>query len=215
MMLSTDIGVWTASLLTIAVLSGFFKENRLFRFAEAVFIGVSAGYFSCVWLITVIEPSINEAVSGNLILLIPVIAGLMLFLPGKIRSRYSQLAELPAASIVVLYIAIAIPLYFEKYIFEMIQASVMPLIVTDAEGIVLWIDTVSAWISITGTVSVLWFFAGRFYKQGEFYRFSGEVGRFYILVALGCTFGYTLLSRTVLLLGRFDFILIELFGFRF
>lgn len=215
MTLSTDIGVWTASVLTIAVLSGFFKDNKLFRFAEAVFIGVSAGYFACVWLITVIEPSIDEAVNGNFMILIPVISGLLLFLPRKIRSRYSLLAELPSASIVVLYIAIAMVFYFEKYIFEMVTASFMPLIVRGDGGAVLWVDTVSAWISVTGTVSVLWFFAARFYRQDDIYRFPGEVGRFYILVALGCTFGYTLLSRTVLLLGRFDFVLIELFGFRF
>lgn len=215
MTLSTDIGVWTASILTIAVLSGFFRDNRLFHFAQSVFIGVTVGYFSCVWLITLIGPSIDEAVNGNLIILVPVIAGLLLFLPRKVRLRYSALAEFPAASIVVLYIAIAIPLYFEKYIFEMIAASVMPLVVTDESGGIIWMDTLSAWISITGTVSVLWFFAVRFYKPHDIHRFSGEAGRFYILVALGCTFGYTLLSKTVLLLGRFDFIFVELLGFRF
>ncbi|HNW81935.1 MAG TPA: hypothetical protein PKG52_03495 [bacterium] len=215
MILSTDIGVWIASALTIAVLSGLFKDNRVFRLTESVFIGVSAGYFGCVWLISIIFPSIDEAANGNMMILIPIIAGLILFLPRSRESRYSKLVYLPAASISLLYIAIALPLYFEKYVYDMISASIIPLIYIGGDGRVVWDMTVNSWISILGTVSVMWFFVARFYKLGNTAHFFGEIGRFYVLVALGCTFGYTLLSRVILFTGRFDFIVTELFGFRF
>lgn len=215
MIFSADIGVWVAAALTIAVLSGFIKENKAFLFAESIFIGVSAGYFGCVWLLSVVSPAIDEAVNGNILMLVPVIAGLMLFLPQRREKRYSKLIYMPSSFIALIYTAFLLPVYFDKYLFEMISASISPLVVLGSDGEIVWSLTLNSWISIAGTVSVMWFLVSRFYDFGKPSRFVGEVGRFYVLVALGCSFGYTLMSRIVLFSGRFDFILTELLGFRF
>lgn len=215
MIISSDFGVWIAVALTIAVLSGFIRENRAFLFAESVFIGVSAGYFGCIWLLSVIFPSIDETMNGNFLLLIPVVSGFFLFLSLDSGKKYSKIIYLPASFIAVLYVSILLPMYFEKYIFDMISASISPLMFFKEDGKIIWDLTINSWVSIIGTVSVMWFLVSRYYRFGKSSQFIGEIGRFYLLVAMGCTFGYTLLSRVILFVGRFDFIVTELFGFRF
>jgi len=38
------LGIWIAAFLTLAILSLVIKENPIYRFAEHIFVGVSAGY---------------------------------------------------------------------------------------------------------------------------------------------------------------------------
>lgn len=215
MNISTDISVWVAFAFTIAVFSGFFKENIFYRFAESVFIGVSAGYFACIWLFSVIMPAIDETQNGNYILLIPVISGLLLFIPSEGKNRYTKLIFLPASFIVVAFLAVNIPVYFEVFIYEMIKTSIIPIISIDENGRIIWDLTINAFVSVVGVVSVLWFFISRHQRTGIVQFSLGETGRFYVLVAIGASFGYTLISRAILLIGRFDFIIMEVFGFRF
>jgi len=43
--LSHDIGVWIAAGLTLCVFSFLYKDNPFYKFAEHLFVGVSAGYY--------------------------------------------------------------------------------------------------------------------------------------------------------------------------
>jgi len=40
-----EIGIWAAALLTLAIFSFLYKENPIYRFAEHLLVGVSAGYY--------------------------------------------------------------------------------------------------------------------------------------------------------------------------
>ena len=73
-----DVGTIIALLLTLAVFSGFVKSNPVYRFAESLFIGVSAGYFAVIWYFSIIRPAYKSALNGDLLILIPLIAGLLL-----------------------------------------------------------------------------------------------------------------------------------------
>lgn len=215
MNISINLSVWTAFAMTIAVLSVMYRDNPFYRFAESVFIGVSAGYFACVWLFSVLIPVFEDTVSGEYILLVPVIAGLMLFIPFNSTTKYSKFVLLPASFTVALYLAAGIPVYFQAYIYEMIRSSIVPLISFYENGDIRWDLTINALISITGIVTVLLFLVSRYRLSGRFHRYASETGRFYLLVAIGVSFGYTLVSRILLLMGRFDFIVTDLFGLRF
>jgi len=215
MNISMNLSVWTAFALTVAVLSILYKDNPFYRFAESVFIGVSAGYFACVWLFSVLVPVFDDTLKGEFIQLVPVIAGLMLFVPLSGRGKYSKLVLLPSTFIVALYLAAGIPVYFQAYIYEMVKSSIVPLVSFYENGEIRWDMTINAFVSITGTVTVLLFLVSRYTGKGKISMYAGETGRFYLLVAIGVSFGYTLVSRILLLMGRFDFIVTDLFGFRF
>ncbi len=215
MNISMNLSVWTAFVLTIAAFSGLYRENALYKFAESVFIGVSAGYFASVWLFSVLVPAFEDTVSGDYILLVPVISGLLFFIPADGRKRYSGLVAIPSVFIVMLYLAVSIPVYFQAYIYEIMRSAIIPLISFADDGSVMWDLTINAIVTLTGVVSVILFLVARHRKINSFISFAGETGRFYLLVAIGVSFGYTLVSRIILLMGRFEFIIIDLLGFRF
>lgn len=202
-----DIGTIVALLLTLAVFSGFFKPNPVYRFAESLLIGVSAGYFALIWYFSIIKPAFQSALRGDLMILIPFMAGLLLFLPSNSETLYSKLRFLPAAFIVVVTIAINIPIYFSAFLQEMIRSSIIPLISFDGNGNLQADMTINAVLSIICVVSVLFFLVARHRNNNRFVNNSGEIGRFFILIAIGSAFAYTLLSRLILFMGKIEFII--------
>jgi len=213
--ISMNLSVWTAFAFTLAAFSGLYRDNPVYKFAESVFIGVSAGYFASIWLFSVLIPVFDDTMSGDYILLVPVISGLLLFIPSDGKRKYSKLIFMPSVFIVMLYLAASIPVYFQAYVYEMIRSSSIPLISLAENGSIRWDLTINAIVSITGIVSVLLFLVARHRKVNGFLSAAGETGRFYLLVAIGVSFGYTLVSRIILLMGRFDFVITDLLGFRF
>ena len=45
MALSSSIGVWIGAFLTLCILSFLYKDNPFYKFAEHLFIGISAAYW--------------------------------------------------------------------------------------------------------------------------------------------------------------------------
>ena len=213
MNISTDFGVWIAFILTMAVFSGVFKENLFFKIAESLFIGVSAGYFASVWFLSIMEPAFNDILENNQLLLIPVLSGFLLFLPSK-KDKWN-LSVIPAGFILLLYVAMNFVVYFEAYIYEMVFSSVIPLVVFNDNGSIVWDLTINSLVSVVGVVSVLVFLFSRQHSSSKSVRVVGNTGRFYLLVAMGTCFGYTLVSRIILLAGRVDFILRDFLGIAF
>lgn len=202
-----DVGTITALLLTLAVFSGFFKPNPVYRFAESLLIGVSAGYFALIWYFSIVKPAFLSAFDGNYLILIPILSGFLLFIPSNRETHYSKLRFLPAAFIVVVTIAINIPIYFSAFLQEMMRSSIIPLISFDESGNIQADMTINAVLSIVCVVSVLFFLVARHKNNSRFVNTSGEIGRFFILVAIGSAFAYTLLSRLILFMGKIEFIM--------
>jgi hypothetical protein len=46
---SHDFGIWVGALLTLFVFSFLYRDNPLYKFAEHLFVGVSAGYPAGRW----------------------------------------------------------------------------------------------------------------------------------------------------------------------
>lgn len=201
-----NFGTFTALILTLAVFSGFFKQNPLCRFAESLFIGVSAGYFAVIWYFSIIKPTYQSALHGDLLVLIPLIAGLLLFIPSNSARLYSKFRFLPAAFIVIVTLAVNIPIYFNAFLKEMIRTSIIPLVSFDSDGNFQLDATINALLSILAVTSTMMFLVAR-YRSGTFIRRTGEIGRFYILIAIGAAFAYTLLSRLILFMGKIEFII--------
>ena len=87
--MSTDIGIWIAALLTLAIYSFLYKDNPFYRFAECLLIGISVGFLLVVTVDTTLMPkAVNPLATSFMALfnggpflnfflvLIPVILGL-------------------------------------------------------------------------------------------------------------------------------------------
>ena len=196
----------TALLLTLIVFSGLLGRNFLFRLAESLLIGISAGYFAAVLIFSVIIPTLESATGDQAWLII----GLLLFLPQKTTGPWAKISEavyLPSAFILVISLALNAPLYFSAFLREMIRASIVPMVSLNADGSIRWDLTLNAVLSVISVVSVLWFLVAR-HKIGNRVIYSvGEVGRLFLLAAVGTVFGYALVSRLILFIGRFNVII--------
>jgi hypothetical protein len=52
---SPDFGVWVGALLTLFIFSFLYKDNPLYKLAEHLFVGISAGYYIVLNYWTVIQ----------------------------------------------------------------------------------------------------------------------------------------------------------------
>ena len=119
------IGIWIAALLTIFVFSFLFKDNPCYRFAEHLFIGVSAGYYVAFYSWKILWPKLFLPLfAGNLVLLLVLILGLMTF--GKVTRNYKWTSRWPIAFVVGCTVGLAIVSKLQANVVEQCRATVQP-----------------------------------------------------------------------------------------
>ena len=73
--MSTEIGIWIGGFLTLAIMSFLYKDNPFYKVAEAIFIGVSAGYGLVYMFFNVIKPLlITNLMLGKWLYVVPLLA---------------------------------------------------------------------------------------------------------------------------------------------
>src|SRR4030043_546087 len=76
-MLNT-IGIWLAALLTLFILSFLYKDNPFYKFAEYLFVGVSAAYWAIYSYYNILRPNLILPLfyQGQLLYIIPLVLGI-------------------------------------------------------------------------------------------------------------------------------------------
>jgi len=222
-----DLGIWIAALLTLFILSFIYKDNPLYKFAEHLFVGVSAGYYIILNFWTVIVPNLWEplklAFTGHGVnagreglfaaelgdyrawLIFPAVLGLLLF--SRFFGKLSWLSRWSLAIIIGVYAGIKTTGFAQGDFVAQVQASLVPL----------WtghpLNDLNALIFVVGLItSLLFFFYSREHKGAL--GVSSKVGVYFLMVGFGAGYGYTVMSRISLLIGRFQFLLDSWLGMR-
>lgn len=205
MNISVNPWIWISALLSLAIFSFLYKDNPFYRFAEHVFVGVANGWAVTFYWHNVLWPSLFDPLfrQGQLYYIIPFVIG-MLYLT-RFIPRVSWLVRIP--------IALAIGYYTGVYIPSVIQA----FIVKQIQGTVLTSTNFQAWNA--GSMGVVWsiiLLVGVLCTLSYFY-FSKEhkgilgvtsrIGIIFVMIGFGAAFGYTVMARISLLIGRLQFIL--------
>jgi hypothetical protein len=222
---TTDFSIWVAALLTLCIFSFLYRDNPFYKFAEHLFVGVSAGYYIVLNFWTVIVPNLWDPLSRSFgggginadrkgmfaaelgdyrgWLIIPGILGLLLFtrLFGKIgwMSRWSL------ALIIGVYAGIKTTGFGQGDFVAQVHGSLQPLW-TGAIG-----TSLDAIIFTVGLItSLLFFFYSREHKGAL--GVASKLGIYFLMVSFGAGYGYTVMSRISLLIGRFMFLLVDWLG---
>lgn len=192
--MSTDAGVWVSALLTIAAYSFLWKENRLFRAVEHIFVGLGAGYGIAMGYSNIVSKAWNPITKeGKVYLVIPVIMGVLLF--GRFVKSMRWTARIPLAFIVGMGAAIALRGAVEQQFVKQIQATMMPL------------TSVGNLIVVLGTLCVMSFFFFTF-PTNRALTTASTLGRWILMVTFGAAFGNGVMGRISLSIG----VLQNLFG---
>jgi hypothetical protein len=189
--MSSDSGVWLAAILTIAAYSFLWKENRLYRAAEHIFVGIGAGYSLVMGYTNVVgkawEPITGK---GQIYLLIPVIMGLMLF--ARFAKSVNWASRIPLAFLVGMGAAVALRGAIEQQFVKQVQATMMPL------------NSLNNIIVVLGTIGVLSYFFFTFPKNRAL-SVSTDIGRWIMMVTFGAAFGNGVMGRISLSIGIMQF----------
>jgi hypothetical protein len=226
MHVTSDVGIWVGALLTLCIFSFLYRDNPFYKFAEHLFVGVSAGYFIILRFWTVIVANFwnpfRDSLAGRGVeaanhgmfaaqqgdyrgwLMIPGILGLMLF--ARLSKKTSWVSRWPLALIIGVYAGLKTTGFAQSDFVAQVQGSLQPLWIPGH-----LVDTVNAIIFSVGVVtSLLFFFYSREHKGAL--GSASRLGIFFLMISFGAGYGYTVMSRVSLLIGRFLFLVEDWLG---
>jgi hypothetical protein len=197
-----SVGVWINALVTLCILSFLYKDNPFFRFAESLFAGLSLGYYIGLTMQNTLKPNlltpvIHEfGVNFNYLLIIPAALGVLLYF--RYIPRVSWMARIA--------LAVYVGYYSGVYLVQKLHGEILPqsrdtvLSVTHGGPNAIWNI-----VMIIGVFSVLIYFYFSAEHKGAIGRVS-RVGVWFLMISFGASFGYTVMARVSLLMGRFTFL---------
>lgn len=195
------VGIWLAGFLSLMVLSFLYRENKMFRLAEHIFIGLSAGYGLVVaiqiFLVQAVQP-IFSVDHPHPEYLIPILIGTLFY--SQFFKRVSFLYRLPIALVTGFGLGVAIPRTLKAFFLQQVVATALPLVDPDP------ITMINNWVIVFGTILSLLFFVFFRERKGAWGRMT-SIGRYFVLITLGAVFGSTVMGREALLIQRMQFLL--------
>lgn len=216
--MSLNIGVWIAALLTLAIYSFLYKDNPFYKIAENIFIGVSAGYwtiylwFNFAWP-NLFEPFINRglgplfnqgSIQFGLVFIIPIVVGLMMFAP--LIPKVNWLVRIPLTFTMGISMSLFVLQIVQGDILPQLRATFLPL-----TG-VSFFQMISNLLIILGVIFTLIYFYFSKPHKGAL-GIAAKIGVWFMMISFGASFGYTVMARISLFIGRVYFLLHDWLGF--
>ncbi|RLB66004.1 MAG: hypothetical protein DRH04_09905, partial [Deltaproteobacteria bacterium] len=194
------IGTVAAAVLTLAIFSLLYKENPFYRFAEHLLVGVSAGYYVVHYFYSSIIKKFYVPVFVNRDLwLLPggLLGLLMLF---RLTRRHQWVSRYAIAFYVAAWSGYLIPSVLQERILTQVAGTIPP-----APSSTSWLGMLWALVLLVGVVTILIYFFFSAEHKGLLGGAS-RVGIVFLMVGFGASFGYTIMGRVSLLIGRFQFL---------
>ena len=201
-------GAWVATGLTLFIFSFLYKDNPLFKLAEHLYVGVSVGYtivktYDTVLVHLIWQPIVND---HEWALLIPVFVGMLMLT--RYVPKASWLSRYAFAFIVGVGSGLAIPRTISSFILKQIEDTVRPLLtLVPGEGFSFtWnildpSSSLNTIIILVGVCSVLFYFFFSVEHTGPG-KAVARTGVLFLMIGFGAAFGYTVMARMSLLIGR-------------
>jgi hypothetical protein len=210
MNISTDPWIWIASILSLAILSFLYKENPFFRAAEHIFLGVANGYLVTFYWHRILMPILFRPLfqQGDLLLIIPFTIGILYltrFIP-----KMSWLVRIPIAIYMGYWTGVLIPATIQAQIIKQVQGTVLTSANFQSWNAGTWgiVWSVIVFIGVLCTLS--YFYFSREHKG--VIGVTSRIGIVFVMIGFGAAFGYTVMARISLLIGKLQFLLGDWLG---
>jgi hypothetical protein len=190
-----------AALLTIAIFSFLYRDNPVYKFAEHIFVGIAAGYIVAIEFQNVFLPNLwRPLLAGDYKLVIPFLLGVLMF--SRFTVRFNWLSRWAIGLMVGTFSGLAIIGFAQGDLVAQIQANMLPL---KAGSLV---DTFTNWVIVIGVLTtLLYFFFSKEHKGAL--GASAKLGIWFLMVSFGASYGFTVMARISLLVGRLLFLLVD------
>ena len=189
-----NISTLIAVFLTLCIFSFLYKDNPFYKFAEHLLVGISVGYVLVMAVNTTLMPKLINPVfkQGELVYIVPGILGIFMLL--RFFPRYTWLSRISIALIIGAGAGVAIPATIQARLFSQMQASMKDF--ASIDGIIIFLGIAS---------TLAYFFFSKEHKG--WFGATAKMGTWFLMIFFGATFGYTVMSRISLLIGRMQFLL--------
>lgn len=205
----TPENLWltAAALMTMFTLSFLYKDNPFYKLAEHLVVGVSAGYFTMLLVVTSLWPKLVDPLkAGNLWYIIPGILGIMMYF--RFSKSRSWVARYPIAIYIGIGTGLSLVVEMQARIIEQLNATIgmgTTLRAGTAAGTLTTLDTVNSLIILVGIVCGLAYFYFSKEHKGWFGG-AANIGIWILMVGFGASFGYTVMARISLFIQRVQFL---------
>lgn len=203
--------------LTLAIFSFLYEDNPYYKFAEHLFVGVSAAYWMCMafWgtmvpnlfgrlyppMVAPVMPALKDNPSDPF-MLIPLVLGIMLLM--RLSSKAGWISRWPLAFVVGTTAGLNLVRYLRSDFIQQISSTAMPLYVTNSAGFSLG-ETISNIVVFIGVMcGLIYFFFSKEHKGA--FGVGARTGIIVLMITFGASFGYTVMARISLLVGRMQYL---------
>lgn len=193
--------VWIAAFFTLAIFSFLYKDNPVYKFAEHIFAGLSAGYYvGLIWKSVIIQQlwePMTRAVDPKWYLFIPGLVGALMF--ARLVPKISWVSRLALAFVMGNTAGVFIISQLHGLVLPQMRDTMLPVVDGGFAASVLTA------ITIVGVLSTLIYFYFSKEHTGAL-GVTAKVGVWFIMISFGAHFGYTVMGRVSLLIGRVYFL---------
>ncbi len=202
------IGIWIGAILTFAIFSFLYKDNPIYKIAEQIFVGISAGYWFIYTIFNILKPNLfNPLISdfnNNTLLVLPAILGI--FMLCRLIPNINWLSRYAISLIVGTTAGLALIQTLQSDVINQMSVTILnPFTGANAAAIL------GKWILIIGTTTgIIYFFFSK--KHTGAFGSAAKIGIVFLMISFGAAFGYTVMARISLLIGRLNFLLGDWLG---
>lgn len=197
------LGIWLGALVTFAIFSFLYKDNPIYKIAEQIFVGLSAGYWFVYTIYNVLIPNLFEPLatdfSGNWLKLVPAFLGILML--ARLLPKVEWVSRYPIALLIATTAGIGFLRFLKSDVISQLTATMINPF--DGDSLVIIFGQI---LLVIGTITgVIYFYFSK--KHTGAFGVSAKIGIYFLMVSFGAAFGYTAMARISLLIGRLQFLL--------
>jgi len=194
-MMSNLVGAF----FTLCIFSFLYKDNPFYQMSEQLLVGVSLGYglvftYERIFIPYVWQPIILKQ---QWVLIAPAVLGMLYLF--RFSRKLGWLSRYPIAFSMIM-VGMGVPLGIHAGILVQARQAMVPL------------ENINLLLILIGTIAVLLYFFFSKAHTGIYGKFVG-IGKWYMMIGFGASFGLTVMARISLLIGRIQFLVSDVLGF--
>ena len=206
---SYGIAATIGAFFTLGIFSFLYEDNPFYKFCEAVFVGVSAGYWFVQLYYQNLLAKLIDTLTGTsfgwvyFAYLVVAVLGIMMLM--RLIPKVGWISRWPLSVVVGATAGLWFITYLQSNAMQQLQNTIMPIQAYAANGSLSWYNTIGNLTVAIGTISgVVYFFFSKEHKGA--FGATAKIGVWFLMVTFGASFGYTVMSRMSLLIGRMDYL---------
>ena len=200
-----DIAVWAAVFFTLGIYSILYRENPWYRIAESVYLGVAVGYAVGQDLKYIRDQwggQWSSSAGMMFAFVVVMIVGILWY--ARFIKSYFYLYRWPLAIVVGTGIGMALKtVVFSQFLDQIVSQANTPFFV--AGDMVQTINNILVQIMVPSVLLYFWFTGET--RDSAPMKVVEKIARYTMMAGFGSAYGYTVLTRYSLFIGRSQYLL--------